>query len=617
MDSARRIVRRAPAAAELSADLHPVLARLYAARAVQHTDELNLSLERLLPPGALKHIDLAVALLEESLRAGQRILIVADFDADGATSCALAIRALRAMGAQDVRYVVPNRFEYGYGLTPEIVAVAAQQQPDLLITVDNGISSVEGVRAAKALGMRVLITDHHLPGAELPAADAIVNPNQPGDEFPSKNLAGVGVIFYVMLALRAQLRTSGWFTEKNIPEPNLAQLLDLVALGTVADVVPLDHNNRILVAQGLRRINSFLPLPAGDDRRDAGGRATPGAVAEVRGEGNAVQNRLSSRGIHALLEIAGRKPGNLAASDLGFVVAPRLNAAGRLTDMSLGIECLLTENETAAFEMAKQLDTLNRERRSIEADMQEQALEALDKLQLENAGLHKNNQLNGDLPHGLCLFDESWHQGVIGILASRIKDRVHRPVIAFAKANDTEIKGSARSVPGLHIRDALDAVATQHPGLLNKFGGHAMAAGLSLPRAHFEAFRTAFAEEVARHLGADDLTGKVLSDGELLAEDMTMRLAQSLRSGGPWGQGFPEPLFDGQFEVLTSRVVGEKHLRLTLRQPEGRSIEAIAFNRAALQPPIGSRVEAAYRLDINSYQGNQTLQLVIEYLAPV
>jgi single-stranded-DNA-specific exonuclease len=452
--------------------------------------------------------------------------------------------------------------------------------------VDNGISSVEGVRAAKALGMRVLITDHHLPGAELPAADAIVNPNQPGDDFPSKNLAGVGVIFYVMLALRSHLRTTGWFTEKNIPEPNLARLLDLVALGTVADVVPLDHNNRILVAQGLKRINSLPPLPAG----------------EGRGEGQAAQYCTPSLGIHALLEIAGRKPGSLAASDLGFVVAPRLNAAGRLTDMSLGIECLLTDNEAAAFDMAKQLDTLNRERRTIEAGMQEQALEALDKLHLD-----------GDLPHGLCLFDESWHQGVIGILASRIKDRVHRPVIAFAKANDDEIKGSARSVPGLHIRDALDAVAAHHPGLLNKFGGHAMAAGLSLPRAHFETFRTAFADEVARHLSADDLTGKVLTDGELLAEDMTMELAQSLRAGGPWGQGFPEPLFDGQFEVLGSRVVGEKHLRLT----QGRSIEAIAFNRAALQPPAGSRVEAAFRLDINSYQGNQTLQLVIEYLAPL
>ena len=542
-------------------------------------------------------MDAAVALLEESVRAGQRILIVADFDADGATSCALAVRALRAMGAQDVRYVVPNRFEYGYGLTPEIVAVAAQQQPDLLITVDNGISSVEGVRAAKALGMRVLITDHHLPGAELPAADAIVNPNQPGDDFPSKNLAGVGVIFYVMLALRAQLRASGWFAQTEHPgTESRAPARSGRArhgCGRSAARPQQPHPRRA----GSEAHQFFSPSPCG--RQDAGGeRQTAGRPGP--------QNRLSSRGIRALLEIAGRKPGNLAASDLGFVVAPRLNAAGRLTDMSLGIECLLTENEAAAFEMAKQLDTLNRERRSIEAGMQEQALAALDKLHLDGA-----------LPHGLCLFDETWHQGVIGILASRIKDRVHRPVIAFAKASDTEIKGSARSVPGLHIRDALDAVAAHHPGLLNKFGGHAMAAGLTLPRAHFEKFRIAFAEEVARHLGADDLTGKVLTDGELLAEDMTMELAQSLRAGGPWGQGFPEPLFDGRFEVLGSRIVGGKHLRLTLRQPQGRSIEAIAFNRAALQPSAGTHVEAAYRLDINSYQGNQTLQMVIEYLAPV
>jgi single-stranded-DNA-specific exonuclease len=615
MDSTRRIIRRVSATVELSAGktaptfapvgtasrsalppslavagLHPVLARLYAARAVQYADELDLSLERLLSPAALKHMDVAVALLAESVRAGERILIVADFDADGATSCALAVRALRSMGAHDVRYVVPNRFEYGYGLTPEIVAVAAQQQPQLLITVDNGISSIDGVRAAKALGMRVLITDHHLPGAELPAADAIVNPNQPGDDFPSKNLAGVGVVFYVMLALRAQLRASGWFadrteakaaghaspgsgfTQQNIPEPNLARLLDLVALGTVADVVPLDHNNRILVAQGLKRINQGQTCP----------------------------------GIRALLEVAGRTPERLVASDLGFVVAPRLNAAGRLTDMSLGIECLLSENEMAAVEMARQLDTLNRERRSIEAGMQEQALVALDKLHLD-----------GTLPHGLCLFDETWHQGVIGILASRIKDRVHRPVIAFAQVNDDEIKGSARSVPGLHIRDALDAVAAHHPGLLNKFGGHAMAAGLSLPRAHFDTFRIAFADEVARHLGADDLTGKVLTDGELLAEDMTMELAQSLRAGGPWGQGFPEPLFDGHFEVLGSRVVGEKHLRLTLRHPQGRSIEAIAFNQAGLADVLGAHIEAAYRLEVNDYQGNRSLQLVIEHLAPV
>ena len=589
-NGSRRIVRRALTTTSLPDDLHPVLARLYAARHVTCAQELDHSLERLLPPTLLLGIESAVKLLADALHNSKQILIVADFDADGATSCALGVRALQAMGARKVLYVVPNRFEYGYGLTPEIVHVAAQYKPDLLITVDNGISSIEGVRAAKALGMQVLITDHHLPGTELPNADAIVNPNQPGDTFPSKNLAGVGVIFYVMLALRTHLRTTGYFTEKNIPEPNLAHLLDLVALGTVADVVPLDHNNRVLVAQGLKRINHSLPLPLG----------------EGRGEGCTTQSRLTSCGIPALLKIAGRNPGNLTASDLGFVIAPRLNAAGRLTDMSLGIECLLADNEAAAFEMAKQLDSLNRERRSIEAGMQEQALAALDKL-----------NLNGSIPHGLCLFDETWHQGVIGILASRIKDRVHRPVIAFAKASDSEIKGSARSVPGLHIRDALDAVATHHPGLLSKFGGHAMAAGLTLPLAHFEQFRTAFADEVARHLSDYDLTGKVLSDGELQVEDMTIELAQSLRAAGPWGQNFPEPVFDGQFEVINSRVVGEKHLRLTLRQPQGRSIEAIAFNRADLQPSNGNRVEAAYRLDINNYQGNQTLQLVIDYLALV
>jgi single-stranded-DNA-specific exonuclease len=581
----RRIERRAPAqeAHDLPEELHPVLRRVYLARHLHRAEQTDLSLERLLPPSPLKGIEQAVALLADALARQQRILIVADFDADGATSCALAVRALRALGAKDVRYVVPNRFEYGYGLTPEIVAVAAQQQPALLITVDNGISSVEGVRAARALGIQVLITDHHLPGAELPDANAIVNPNQPGDEFPSKNLAGVGVIFYIMLALRAHLRTTGWYGKQNIPEPNFAHLLDLVALGTVADVVPLDHNNRILVAQGLKRINQGY---SSDKTNEVGLHTRPG--------------------IRALLEVAGRAPGRLAATDLGFVVAPRLNAAGRLTDMSLGIECLLADDATAALGMARQLDTLNRERRAIEAGMQEQALEALDKL-----------HLNGSLPHGLCLFDESWHQGVIGILAARIKERVHRPVIAFAPASDTEIKGSARSVPGLHIRDALDAVAACHPGLLSKFGGHAMAAGLTLPRAHFETFSRAFAEEVARHLDENDLAGKVLSDGELVADDMTMELAQSLRAAGPWGQGFPEPLFDGRFEVLGSRIVGEKHLRLTLRPPQGRSVQAIAFNRAALQPSEGSKVEAAYRLDINSYQGNQTLQLVIEHLAPL
>jgi single-stranded-DNA-specific exonuclease len=478
------------------------------------------------------------------------------------------------MGAREVQFVVPNRFEYGYGLTPEIVAVAAQYQPDVLITVDNGISSIEGVQAAKTLGMQVLITDHHLPAAELPLADAIVNPNQPGDDFPSKHLAGVGVIFYVMLALRSRLRSDGWFVERNVTEPNLARLLDLVALGTVADVVPLDHNNRILVAQGLKRINQ--------------GQACPGILA--------------------LLKAAGRKPGRLAAADLGFVVAPRLNAAGRLTDMSLGIECLLTDSESRAQEIAQELDRLNHDRRAIESEMQNQALAIVQELHLGEHGL----------PAGVCLFDPAWHQGVIGILAARIRERVHRPVIAFAPATETEIKGSARSVPGLHIRDVLDAVAARHPGLVSKFGGHAMAAGLSLPRTHFDAFQRAFAEEVARHLDADDLHGEIHSDGTLAADDLTLDLAQQLRAAGPWGQGFPEPMFDGEFEVVNQRVVAEKHLKLYLRAAPGADpVEAIAFRALeSATMPAWSRIRAAYRLDVNEYQGNRSLQLVIEYLVP-
>jgi single-stranded-DNA-specific exonuclease len=569
----RRIVQR-PATARFLPNLHPVLARVYAARHVASSAELEHTLELLQPPGLLKGMEAAVDLLARAIRNGLRLLIVADFDADGATSCALALRALRAMGAREVQFVVPNRFEYGYGLTPEIVAVAAQYQPDVLITVDNGISSIEGVQAAKTLGMQVLITDHHLPAAELPLADAIVNPNQPGDDFPSKHLAGVGVIFYVMLALRSRLRSDGWFVERNVTEPNLARLLDLVALGTVADVVPLDHNNRILVAQGLKRINQ--------------GQACPGILA--------------------LLKAAGRKPGRLAAADLGFVVAPRLNAAGRLTDMSLGIECLLTDSESRAQEIAQELDRLNHDRRAIESEMQNQALAIVQELHLGEHGL----------PAGVCLFDPAWHQGVIGILAARIRERVHRPVIAFAPATETEIKGSARSVPGLHIRDVLDAVAARHPGLVSKFGGHAMAAGLSLPRTHFDAFQRAFAEEVARHLDADDLHGEIHSDGTLAADDLTLDLAQQLRAAGPWGQGFPEPMFDGEFEVVNQRVVAEKHLKLYLRAAPGADpVEAIAFR--ALESatlPAWSRIRAAYRLDVNEYQGNRSLQLVIEYLVP-
>lgn len=567
-----RIVRRAPPAEVPLHGLPPVLARVYAARAVQSSADLDASLARLLAPERLMGVDAATALLSDAVRAGKRIMVIADFDADGATSCAVALRALRAFGAGDVRFLVPNRFDYGYGLTPEIVAVAAREQPDVLITVDNGMSSIEGVASARARGMHVLITDHHLPGAALPDADAIVNPNQPGCPFPSKHLAGVGVIFYVMLALRARLRALDWFAQRGIPEPNLAALLDLVALGTVADVVTLDRNNRVLVAQGLARIN--------------------------RGKACA--------GIRALLEVAGRREGRLSASDLGFCIAPRLNAAGRLQDMAMGIACLLTDDPGVAQQYARQLDVLNRERRGIEQEMQAQAARALDALALDGAVL----------PHGLCLFDDAWHQGVIGILAGRLKDRLHRPVIAFAPATETEIKGSARSVPGLHIRDALDAVAARHPQLLHKFGGHAMAAGLSLRREHFAPFCEAFDDEVRRHLSESDLCGQVTSDGALEPDEMTLELAQALRAGGPWGQGFPEPVFDGRFQVLERRVVGEKHLKLLLRPVEGgKPVEAIAFNRSLSDPC--REVHAAYRLDVNDYQGYRSVQLVVEYLEPV
>ncbi len=623
--TAKLIVRRGceNTTAALLADLHPVLQRVYAARNVISAHELERSLEHLPPASKLRGIDAAVEVLYTALRHDQRIVIVADYDADGATSCAVAVRALRMMGAKDVRFVVPDRFKFGYGLTPEIVEVASGHQPDLLITVDNGISSIEGVAAAKQRGMQVLITDHHLPGAVLPAADAIVNPNQPGDEFPSKALAGVGVIFYVMLALRAKLRELGWFgrsrhpasrdtgasmhgESNGLPVPNLAQLLDLVALGTVADVVPLDHVNRILVSQGLARIRS-------------------GACCV---------------GIRALLEVAGRPQQRIAASDLGFTVGPRLNAAGRLDDMALGIACLLTDDLSQARNIAAQLDQLNRERRSIEGDMQAQALAALEKF----SGSNMESGTGAPMPHGLCLFDEAWHQGVIGILASRIKDRWHRPVIAFAAASETEMKGSARSINGVHIRDVLDTIAARYPGLLVKFGGHAMAAGLTLKREHFSVFSTAFDEEVRRLLGDEALRGIVLSDGELAPTDISMELAEALRNGGPWGQAFAEPVFDGQFQIVNQRVVGEKHLKMSLRPLQNGAgcapvFDAIAFNVqacSALQAASGilplatlaepfagalpcaaeaTSVHIAYKLDVNEYKGQRSVQLIVEHIA--
>lgn len=554
-------------------DLPPLLTRLYAARGVQSAAELDKGLARLIPYQQLKGIDAAVDLLVQALQQRQRILIVGDFDADGATASSVGVLGLRMLGAAHVDYLVPNRFEYGYGLTTEIVAVALQRQPELLVTVDNGISSVDGVAAAKAAGLKVLVTDHHLPGPELPAADAIVNPNQPGCAFPSKALAGVGVMFYVLLALRARLRELGWFAKAGISEPNLGELLDLVALGSVADVVPLDANNRILVHQGLARIRA--------------GRARPG--------------------LRAVLEVAGRQHARITSTDLGFILGPRLNAAGRLDDMSLGIECLLCEDEALARDMAQQLDELNKDRKAIEQGMQREALAQLKDLPL------------ADMPFGLCLFEPDWHQGVIGILASRLKERYHRPAIAFADAGDGLLKGSARSVPGLHIRDALDAVAARHPGLISKFGGHAMAAGLSLPQEHFGAFAAAFDAEVRRQLSEDDLTGRLLSDGQLGAEEFHLELAKALRHAGPWGQHFPEPLFHGVFQIVTQRVVGEKHLKLVLKTECGSlTLDGIAFNvdRDIWPNPNVRWVELAYKLDVNEYQGRESVQLMVAHLAP-
>ena len=576
----KTIRRRAmPAAPKpLSASVAPLLAQLYATRGVIDEAQLDTGLARLCAPSEFKNLHAAAALIADAIESAQRLLIVGDFDADGATSCALAVLALRAMGAAQVDFLVPNRFEYGYGLTPEIVAVAAQGRPDLIITVDNGISSIDGVAAAAAAGIRVLITDHHLPGRELPAAAAIVNPNQQGCEFPSKNLAGVGVICYVLSALRNELRQRGWFVRQNLAEPNLADYLDLVALGTVADVVPLDHNNRVLVQQGLRRIRA--------------GRARPG--------------------IKALLEVAKRAAGRLVATDLAFALGPRLNAAGRLDDMSLGIQCLLTDDPYRAREIAQQLDELNHDRKAIEADMQREAMAALESIQLGDATA---------MPWGVCLYRADWHQGVIGILASRIKDRFHRPTIVFADADDGgTIKGSARSIPGLHIRDALDLVAARNPGLLTKFGGHAMAAGLSLQRERFEEFEQAFDAVVRAQLDAEQLTAVLWSDGELPVADMTLATAGQLREGGPWGQHFPEPLFDGEFLLLQQRLVGGRHLKMVLAHPDApqQAIDAIAFSIDPRSWPnaAAQRVRIAYRLDINEWRGTETVQLLVEYLEP-
>ncbi|MED5412309.1 MAG: single-stranded-DNA-specific exonuclease RecJ [Pseudomonadota bacterium] len=557
--------------------VHPLLQQVYRKRSIQSSNELELGLSNLLPPDGFKGMNKAVSLLVDCLQNKKRIVIVSDFDADGATSCVLAMNALRQMGVCHVDYIVPNRFQFGYGLTPEIVELAKHKKPDLLITVDNGISSIEGVRAANDLGIEVIITDHHISPDQLPKAQAIVNPNQVDCTFASKCIAGVGVIFYVMLALRSALREINWFKERNIEEPNLASQLDLVALGTVADVVALDRNNRILIDEGLKRIRI--------------GRTRPG--------------------ISALLQVADRQPGRLSASDLGFSLGPRLNAAGRLKDMSTGIECLLAESVSQAHPLALQLDELNQDRKQIEAAMRDQAFAVLNEISLEEASL----------PAAICLYDERWHQGVVGIVASRIKDKYYRPVIAFARADEklgksAELKGSARSVAGFHIRDALDAVATKNPGLITKFGGHSMAAGLSLDLNNFEEFQKAFAAEAAALLSDDQLQAKILSDGVVKPEWFTLETAAAIDGAGPWGQEFPEPLFDGRFNLVQQRRIGERHLKMVLSpmQDSQRTVDAIAFNVSDEDWPAESvsEIEIAYRMSVNEFRGVINLQLMVE-----
>ena len=544
----------------------PFLARIFAARGISSTEQLDADIKRLIPPEQLLNAGTMAALLADSIAERKKLLIVADYDADGATACAVGLRALRGFGAE-VDYLVPNRFEYGYGLTPEIVKLAAaEKKPDVLITVDNGIASIDGVAEANRLGMKVLVTDHHLPGDALPEAWCIINPNQPGCTFPSKSLAGVGVMFYLMLALRAELRNRGVYSDK--PEPHLGALLDLVALGTVADVVRLDDNNRLLVQHGLQRMRS--------------GRA--------------------HAGINALFNAAGRDVRRAGAYDLGFVAGPRLNAAGRLTDMSLGIECLTTDDPIRAADIARQLDQLNRQRRDIEADMQESALASVE---------------NVEPGYTLSLFDPQWHQGVIGILASRLRERFHRPTFAFAAAGNGELKGSGRSINALHLRDALDLVSKRHPDLILRFGGHAAAAGLSLSEHAFEKFKIAF-EAVARELlTPGDLDREWITDGSLPPEEMTLDNASAL-ADAVWGQGFPEPRFYDRFEVASQRVVGERHLKLRLRREasplggrRGKAlIDAMLFGHA---DPLPDAIAATYRLSANHYNGAVTLQLLLEH----
>lgn len=565
-------------------ELDPVLQRIFSSRGVLSAEELDRSLARLPSPWLLTGMKEMVEHLVDAIKRQRKICVVADFDADGATSCALALKGLALLGAGAVDFVVPNRFEYGYGLTPEIVELVKQQKPDIIITVDNGISSLEGVAAAKAAGIKVLITDHHLPGDQLPAADAIVNPNLPDDKFPSRNIAGVGVMFYILMALRIRLRELHWFEQRQLladggagqrtlAEPNLAQLLDYVALGTVADVVALDQVNRILVHQGLLRIRS--------------------GQCQI--------------GIKAMVDVAGKQLPSIHASDLGFSIAPRLNAAGRMDDMSLGIQCLLTEDAGLARDIAEQLHALNQDRKEVEGQMKTEAMALL----AEMKALDEKH-----VPAGVCLYDAHWHQGVIGILASRIKDRVHRPVIAFAPTDNGDIKGSARSIAGVHIRDVLSEIAAKHPQILSKFGGHAVAAGLTIKLHDYPHFALAFAEVVAEKLAEVDLQQKVYSDGELDEQHMTAEFAEILQQSAVWGQAFPEPVFNGVFDVIQCRIVGQQHLKFVLRTPFSRQlVDAIAFFADHPENWLGCRkINAAFKLDINEFRGQRSLQLLLHYL---
>lgn len=571
----KKIINRdVPDGINLPDSIHPVLKRIYASRNIKSSEDLDYSLGSLIPYEELSGVDDAVILLQDMITQKKRILIVADFDADGATSCALAIRGLTAMGAEDVIYVVPNRFEHGYGLSPKIVDVALDHDPDLIVTVDNGISSISGVEHAKKNGIKVLITDHHLPGDKLPSADVIINPQLKEDKFPSKNLAGVGVIFYILLALRAKLKAENWFDEKNIKYPNLANLLDLVALGTISDLVPLDKNNRTMVAHGLKLM----------------------------------RKNKSKAGILAILNQSGRQLSTLTSGDLSFAIAPRLNAAGRLTDMSLGIECLLTDDKENATEMAKKLNQLNIERRQIQDNMEEQAFTEFEKYLQDTSK---------KIPHGICIYNQNWHQGVVGILAAKIKEKFNRPVVVFAQECQGILKGSARSITELHIKDVFDEIARLYPELILTFGGHAMAAGLTIEESQFDRFSDVFNKVVDRYISSDSLEDQCLTDGELSGDDFSLPLALAIQNAGPWGQSFPEPIFVGQFKILDKRVVGESHLKLKLQSRNNNTLDAIAFNMTDDDWPSKlEQITSTYRLGINNYRGHSQIQLFIEHIEP-